>query len=166
MILKRPPFWAAFPFFDFPPCGQRLFCAPPGRFGFAALRLASLLRAPLGRFQCAAFGGIDCRVTPRRAVLDLPRCARRGFHGNCRLKSGKKHERVPPRATGSFSDGRKGTKSPPKNPSPWAACPGIDALLACGERRRAATRIQRGPQAPFGFPVGSRHATRPEGPES
>ena len=142
MILKRPPFWAAFPFFDFPPCGQRLFCAPPGRFGFAALRLASLLRAPLGRFQCAAFGGIDCRVTPRRAVLDLPRCARRGFHGNCRLKSGKKHERVPPRATGSFSDGRKGTKSPPKNPPPWAACPGCarSALRATAARGRSAPR--------------------------
>ena len=88
----------------------------------------------------------------RRAVLDLPCCARRSLDGNCRLKSGKNHERVPPRATGSFSDGRKGTKSPPKNPSPWAACPGIDALLACGERRRAATRIQRGPQAPLWIP--------------
>ena len=110
MILKRPPFWAAFPFFDFPPCGQRLFCAPPGRFGFAALRLASLLRAPLGRFQCAAFGGIDCRVTPRRAVLDLLRCARRGFHGNCRFPSGKNHERVPPRATDSFSADEKEPK--------------------------------------------------------
>ncbi|WP_288283709.1 hypothetical protein, partial [uncultured Anaerotruncus sp.] len=36
-----------------------------------------------------------------------------GLDRNCRLKSGKNHERVPPRTTGSFSDGRKGTKSPP-----------------------------------------------------
>ena len=50
---------------------------------------------------------------------------------------GKNDERVPPRTTGSFSDRRKGTKSPPKNPPPWAACPGCarSALRATADLR-------------------------------
>ncbi len=40
--------------------------APAGGFRFAALRPASLLRAPPGRFRGAAFGGGDCRDPPRR----------------------------------------------------------------------------------------------------
>ena len=171
---------------------------------------------------------LDCCSGSGEALVDLPRCARRGFRCAPRLRrapqsgdahskratgplwiprreslcdpalragtlsgaafGGKNRERVPPRGGFGFSAlrtdglfrappgrsrcavfGGGNCRVPPRRRfSICRAAPGgaLDALLACGERRRAATRIQRGPQAPFGFPVGSRHATRPEGPES
>ena len=39
---------------------------PRGGFGFSALRTDGLFRAPPGRSRCAACGGGDCRVPPRR----------------------------------------------------------------------------------------------------
>ena len=57
----------------------------------------------------------------------LPPCGRRGFQGNRRFISGKKYGRVPPRGTGSFPGGRKGTKSPLKgtSASPLENPPGV-----------------------------------------
>ena len=61
---------------------------PRGGFRFSAQRSEGLLRAPLGRFRGAAFGGIDRRVPPRQAdrLLARPRSRRKkGAQGDFRL---------------------------------------------------------------------------------
>ena len=71
------------------PSGKKYERVPPrGSFRFSAQRSEGLLRAPLGRFRGAAFGGGDCRDPPRRAgrLLARPRSRRKkGAQGDFRL---------------------------------------------------------------------------------
>ncbi len=48
-------------------------------FRFSDRRSRGFLRAPTGRFCCAAFGGRDCQVPPRRVALDFPTGGRGDF---------------------------------------------------------------------------------------
>ena len=71
------------------PSGKKYERVPPrGSFRFSAQRSEGLLRAPLGRFRGAAFGGIDRRVPPQQAgrLLARPRSRRKkGAQGDFRL---------------------------------------------------------------------------------